>query len=456
MFSTFIRSQLSSVLIAGALGGPLAAAGQEVGEPVAGVAARLARSIADDQLRSLVVETLERNPDVAALAAQARAVAAKAPRVKGLPDPVVGATAWIQGPETRTGPQILTLSFTQPLPWLGKLSVEEEAARSEADAWLARVEALRLELVTTVRRHYYELAFLARQRAISEDYFDHLRQHERISQSRYATGTGSSQDVVKIQAEITLAERLLIDIDRRRVEIESQLNALRDRGPATVLLPARLPKGTAVDLDYRQLVEDALELRPELRSADAAIAAAAAKERRVEKQRRPDFGVGLTYTFVDPRQDPAGQTLPPAGNGDDIVGILGAVSIPLWRQKLAAGTAEAHAVKAASEESRRAVEAGIEAAVGDLVQRIPLVWRQLRLLEDILILQAEESVRSAESGYVSGVLKALDLLDAEHVFFDAEIAVARARADYAIHLAELEGAAARPLVPHPSEEEKRP
>ena len=60
-------------------------------------------------------------------------------------------------------------------------------------------------------------------------------------------------------------------------------------------------------------------------------------------------------------------------------------------------------------------------------------------------MQAEEALDSARAGYVAGTLNALDLLDAEHVLFDARSAVARAAADYAIYLARLEGVVAAPL-----------
>lgn len=445
MYTVFKKHPLALLLILIAVPG-LASTGEPLMEqPVGGVADRLVQSIADAQLRSLIAETLERNPGVAVLSAQARAAASRAPQVKGLPDPILGATAWVKGPETRTGPQILTLSLMQPLPWLGKFDSQEQVALIEAGVLVAGVEARRLELVTTVRQLYYEMGFAVRQRAISEDYLDHLRQHEKISQSRYATGMGSSQDVVKIQVEITLGEKLLIDIDRRRIALEAEINALRDLPPSSALLPARLPAGDPVALDYQEMSEEARHRRPEVIAAEARIAATEAASKRTEKQYRPDFGIGVTYTLVDRRQDKAGQIMPPEGNGDDIFGIQGAISIPVWRKKLDAGVQEAAAREVASREAKRAILAGIDAAIGDLLQRIPLTWRQLRLLEDILILQAEESVRSAQSGYVSGSLNALDLLDAEHVFFDAETAIARAQADYAIHLAELEGTAAMPI-----------
>jgi len=414
-------------------------------EQVVSPADRILRSLSDTELRGLVSEALARNPGVARALAQARAAGLRAPQVRALPDPVAGVTAWLRGPETRTGPQVLTLSWIQALPWLSKLDLKEQAALLEASALHSDVEASRLGLVTDVRRLYYELAFLARYMEITQDYLDHLRQHEEISQSRYATGRGASQDVIKIQAELTLAENLLLDLDQRRIDLEARLNDIRDRSASSVILPAVLPAGEEIVPNFSDLRELAEQSRPEVTAAVARIAATEARVKLAEKEYRPDFRVGLTYTFVDRRDDPAGIANPPEGNGDDIVGIQGGVSVPIWRKKLKSGADEASELALAAREAKRDVLAGIETGIGDLIQRIPLTWQQLRLLQDILILQAEESVQSAQYGYVSGVLNALDLLDAEHVLFKAETAIARARADYAIRLAQLEGEVGGPM-----------
>lgn len=414
-------------------------------EPLVAPADQIVLSVGNTELRALVSETLERNPGVARAQALARAADLRSPQVRALPDPVAGVTAWLKRPQTRTGPRVLTLSWVQSLPWLSKFDLKEQAAVFEASALHSEVEAKRLVLVTSVRRLYYELAFLARYREITLDYLDHLRQHEEISQSRYATGVGASQDVVKIQAEITLAENLGLDIDQRRIDLEAKLNNLRDQPASAVILPAVLPAGEEIRPDFSELKETAKQSRPEVTALDARIAATEVRLKLAEKEFRPDFKVGLTYTFVDPRDDPAGVLNPPDGNGDDIFGIQGGVSVPIWRKKLKAGTSEASELGRAAREAKRDVLAEIEAGLGDLSQRIPLSWQQLRLLEDILILQAEESVKSAQSSYVSGISNALDLLDAEHVLFKAETAIARARADYAIRLTQLEGEVGGPL-----------
>ncbi len=405
-------------------------------------AIRIVAGIEDPVLREVVGEVLERNPGVAAAEGRARAAAGRAPQVRALPDPVASLTTFLESPETRTGPQRLSAGIVQGLPWTGKLALKEQAALHEAAALESEVEAKRLTLVTESRRLFYELAFLERYREITEEFRSHLVQHEEIARARYSTGVGGGQGVIKLQAEITRIENRLLELETRRVRLVAQLNALRDReaGSSLPVPPSLLSSASEVWLDLGRLVETAHRYRPELATADSRIARAEALVRLAEKDYRPDFKVGLTFTAVDPRDDTPGRLQPPEDNGDDILAIQGAVTLPVWRRKLAAGVEEAIELESAAQEAKREIEAAIEATIGDLAQQVPLSWRQLRLVQDLLVVQAEEALESAQAGYITGNLNALDLLDAEHVLFEAHTAVARARTDYLVGLAKLEGA----------------
>ncbi len=99
-------------------------------------------------------------------------------------------------------------------------------------------------------------------------------------------------------------------------------------------------------------------------AADARIAAAEARIKLADKEYRPNFKVGLTYTFVNPREDQAGMLNPPEGNGDDIFGIQGGVSVPIWRKRLKSGAQEASELELSAREAKRDVLAGIESGPG--------------------------------------------------------------------------------------------
>ena len=406
-------------------------------------------AIEDRPLRDLAREVLDRNPALDAARQRAEAARQVAPQVGSLPDPMAGLTAFLLTPETRTGPQNAMISLSQRVPWFGKLDLRSQRALAAAAAAGARAEAKALELVTETRRLAYELAFLDQWRDIVQADRSILEHYEELAESRYSAGVGIGQPVIKIQAEITRDESRLLQIADRRATLVAQLNALRDRPAGMEIAPPALPEVPDRSQDRADLMarleRRSLAARPEIAGADAEILAAEKGTDLADLERFPDVTVGFTYTQVGRRDDTAGRANPPEGNGDDIFGLTASVNLPVWRDRIEAGFEEALAQRRAAESSRRAVVTGIDRSLGELTERLDLTWRQLRLFDDVLVIQAEESLSSAESAYSAGNINALDLLDAERVLLDVRTSTARARADWAIHLARLEGAVGRPI-----------
>jgi len=417
--------------------------------PSADAAARLRDSL-EPSLRDLVAEVLLRNPALARARREAMAAELRAPQVGALPDPMASVTPFLSSPETRVGPQELSVSLSQRLPWFGKLALREQSALFGAAAARATAETRAVTLITEARRLYYELAFLeAEEKAVQEDRST-LVHYEELARARYASGVGLEQAVVKIQAEITKDETRLLEIANRRAALVAALNALRDRPPDSPLPPPALPEDRELpELSYEVLAKRALSTRPEMTRERARRAQAATGVDLARKAYLPDFTVGLAYTTVGPREDAAGRAMPPEGDGDDILGVTAGINIPLWRKKLAAGVEEASQQELAAQEGLRSVAADIHRDLGDLLHRIPQTRDQLDLFRDVLTVQAQEALRSAEAAYGAGTLGALDLLDAERVLLEVRIATARTAADLAIALARLEGVLAAPIGEQP-------
>jgi outer membrane protein TolC len=402
-------------------------------------------SVADLKLRLLLEEVLQRNPRLARLAAEAAAAEQRAPQVKALPDPTASLTWFLMSPETRVGPLKASVNITQSLPWFGTLGLEERASMWEAAASRLRVEAARLQTVTQARVAYHELQFLDIERDVVSEDRTTLDHYAELALARYASGVGLNQAVIKVQAEITRAESRLLEIAARRAEVAAQLNALRDRPQTTpVVVDAPLPR-QSVELVPEDLRQRALMARPEVAAANAMVEASAARVERSKKAYGPNLMVGLSYGFVGSRDDEVGRLNPPEDNGQDTLGLMAGVNLPVWRSKLAAGVEEGTARRLAAEESVREVTASIDGDLGNLLQRIPLLEDQVDLYENVLIVQARESLQSAESAYATGTAGALDLLDAERVLFQVRIAAARARTDLAISDAKLEGVIGAPM-----------
>jgi outer membrane protein TolC len=410
-------------------------------------AGRVVDAIEDPAVRELVRESLARNPTVATAAAVARASLQQAPQAKALPDPVVGVTGYLSSPETRVGPQRLMATLSQRLPWSGKRSLREQAALRQAHALVADVGARRLDLVTEVRRLSYEIAYLDASRRVVETDRDTLIHYEQLARARYASGVGIEQSVIKLHAEITKDDNRLLDIAARRATLVAALNALRDRPQGTLVAEIALPHATKVAPPLAVLRARALDARPELDAAQADVARADALVELARKDYKPDFTVGVTYGLVTGRTDLGAGLLLPPDNGKDVFGISLSLNLPIKHGRLDASLEAAAERRLAAVERKRDVRTVIDRALGELVERLRLSGEQVRLFERVLLIQAEQSLRSAESGYAAGNLNSLDLLDAERVLLEVRTGTERARADHAVALVRLEGVIGGPLGP---------
>lgn len=417
-------------------------------------ATRIVRSLDDDGLRAYLAEVLERNPDLAARHARIRALAELPAQAAALPDPMLQASLFALPPETRVGPQRLQVGVQQRLPDGRRRQLRSDDAELTADAAEAELRAAELTKITEGRELWLELAFAQRLEGILRQERHHLERHEEAARARYAAGTGLAQGPIKIQAELTRIDAEILAVESRRHSLLARLDALRDRFGAP-LAPAHLPDvdaavdrlvrspGDAEDLEV--VVAVALARRPEVQAAARQQDRARVGEDLAERNRRPDFTVGVAWTLVEPRDDAAGRANPPEDDGRDVLALTGGMTLPLWRAPREAELREALARTSAADAEQRRVAADVRRQVTDLLHRLPLDHRQLTLLRDVLERQAEEAVSSAVAAYAAGRNNALDLLDAEHRLFEVRRAVARAHADVAIALARLEGGVAGPL-----------
>jgi len=157
----------------------------------------------DRQLAWFITVLLERNPQLRAARSRWRAGAQRVPQARSLPDPHLEVRYFAESPETRVGPQEAGLAVHQDLPWRGKRTLQGERAAHAAGGMAWEVQALEREMVAELKRSYYDAAYYQEALAINFEERDLLEHFEKIALTRYSTGEGIQQSVMKVQTEIT-------------------------------------------------------------------------------------------------------------------------------------------------------------------------------------------------------------------------------------------------------------
>ena len=396
----------------------------------------------EEALGGYINEALDKNPAVHEMLARYGAALERAPQVSTLPDPVFSFTQAIRTVETRVGPQLSSYVLSQAFPWFGTLDLRGKVAMQEALSVFERYRATQQEIVVQVKRAFYDLAYVDAALEITREEQSLLEHYEKLAQTRYATGQGLQQAVVKIQAEITRVLNRLDILTQQRTSLEARLNTLKDCPPQTPLPSVTALGLPEVSLDLDELYTLGYQNRRELKAAEQRIEGSEKAIELARHDNRPDFFVGVGFVNVGNRRDrdPAGVELPPPDNGKNAVSISAGITIPIWRDKYDSAVREARKSLLAERSSYANVRNEMEFSIRDQVVRIETLGEQIRLFKDVLIPQAEEVLRATEAAYETGQLGVLDLLDSERVLLNVRIVNARHYSDRLNALAHLERA----------------
>jgi len=156
-------------------------------------------------------------------------------------------------------------------------------------------------------------------------------------------------------------------------------------------------------------------MESDVRTAEASITMAT-------KSKVPDFSLGL---MVDAKAEPT------------MFRPLAGLTLPIWRDKLAAQVAAAQYNKRAAE--ARLTSEQILLAVDFAMKSYDYreVSRLLTLLQNQLIPKAVKSLEIARSSYLSGQIEFINVIDAERALLNFQLAAVEARTRREITLAEL-------------------
>ncbi len=405
---------------------------------VSGVGAQseVSGGVPGTDVSSLLAYARQHHPELAAMRAETQAAEARAGAADALPDPMLKAelvdayrAAGEEGDRrfTMVPTQVAATRYTlsQNLPWWGKRDLRREVAEARAGEAGHKAEGVWRELTRSIRqtfaRHYLVLA----RQGFAEANLALVAQLEQVARSRYETGLGAQQDLIRVQTERSALLGELAAMEGERDELAARTRALigapgsvRLAAPlALPVLPAVLPERAALEASVR-------ERNPQLAADEARILAAEKSRELTYKERYPDVTLGITPV----------QTRSRVSAGDVMIEL----NIPLQQTRRRHEEREAEAMLDAAR-SRRSVTANdLLAELDGALAGLGSARRMDELISTRLLPQAELTLQAARVGYETGKVDFATVLDAQRQVRKAKEDGIKARVEQAMRLADIE------------------
>lgn len=337
---------------------------------------------------------------------------------RSLPDPKLSFSADIAGMVMSLMPGLM-MEFPGP----GKRGALANVATAESEAKYFAFESSVLQAAFVFKKAYYELHFLDGKIRVNQETLRLVSEVEKLARAQNEVGKVTLQDVLRAQIE---QERLTTEI----ANLEDSRNPMLAQFKAALGLKAddaappvpQKYESSPLDLSSESLFATALARNPRLKAMEAEVRRADASLRLAYKARVPDFSIGIE---ADIKASPI-MVSPQVG-----------ITLPIWRDKTAAQIAGAQADKQAAEARLSAEEIALAVEFAEKSFLFREASRSLDLLTSRLLPKAQQSLEVARSGYVSGKVDFLNLLDAERTLLEFQLSEIDARVQRELALAEL-------------------
>ncbi len=344
-------------------------------------------------LRELLLETEQKNPQVAASFHGWQASRNVPKQVSALPETQVSVQQFSVGsPRPFAGYSNSNFGYigfgaSQDIPYPGKRQLRAQAAEHEADSIGAQTDAVRRMVVGNLKIVYFKLAYIQQTVGVLDKSDQLLNQVEQATEARYRVGQGNQQDVLKTQLQHT---KILQEIAHHHQEeglLEAQIKQLLGRPQDSPDIIADTLTARSFSLSVPELLRKATENNPDVRSKQASIEQQKNRVELAHKNFRPDFNVQYMYQHT---------------NGDTRDYYIATFGIRLpnrGRQKAELAEAQQN-----QERSRRELDSESQRVLSEVQQqyvRARTSAERLKIYSDGLVPQSEATFRSALSAYQS-------------------------------------------------------
>ncbi|MFC2126228.1 TolC family protein [Bacteroidota bacterium] len=383
-----------------------------------------------DPLDKYLIIGAENNNELQSLFMRYHAALERIPQAKSLPDPLVMFNIFVSPIETRIGAQRAGISLNQAFPWFGQLKSQEQVSINRAKAIYEGFRDAKNKLFFEIKSTYYDAYFLEAAITITEENITLIESFSELANIKLESGRGSAVDLIRIDMDLAeLNNQLSLLIDSRE-PLHSRFNELLNTDSIkSIDFPDTLMNATLED-SREVLYDSILQNNPSLARIEYDILSYESGIQAAEKMGLPSFNLGLSYTFISPRND---IDVPDNGKDAIIFPSIG-VRLPLYRKKYQAMVKEQGYLKSGKLEEK-------EARGERLLTALEKTWRDYRdatrrigLYQNLSTL-ANQSLEILVTEYTTAGQDFEELLRMDRQLLRYELELEKAKADQHIQFA---------------------
>ncbi len=372
------------------------------------------------RLGDAVRQATERRAEIDAARGRVRAGEARPVLVSALEEPMLSPS--LDHIPFMGGGADVSLGIEQRFPLSGIRGHRRASALADLDRLRADSVTVGLDVAQEAADAFLMLQERRRTADVLSQQLAFARDVVTAANARYASGTAPQADVLRAEVEVARFAAASQAIAGEIRAAEAMLNASLARDADTPV-PPLAPVSVAEPLAPASAIERALAARPELVAGRADIVRAEADVLVMRDMFKPMATVrtGPAYTMAEGRGWMA------------MVGL----SLPIWRSKLRAGVAEAEGMRAMSEADLRAMNRMIQGQAATAANRVQAARARQSALRDDVLPRARMAIDPAVSGYASGRLPLVSVIESVQALWNVETDLIAADTDLGVAMVRL-------------------
>ena len=363
-------------------------------------------------LKELEQEAVQSNPELRMSEKKVESADEKKALAAALPDPMIGYMmqnvgapfVWSVGKEDMS---MQGLIVTQEIPFPGKLSTMGNAAGKIADRERENSREIKLRVLSSLRNSYYVYYLAFKSMEILIQTKDLMKNIQRIAETRYSTGQGMQQDVLRAQLEVSMLLDRIAEEERKKETQTSMINSLVGRNPLAPLgSPEALPR-KALERNIDELASMAQAYSPLL----------VGKQRMVEQN---EFEVSSRKKEYLPDMVVSGGWFK-RGDLADVWQASIMFRVPLYFWNKSTGVRAANAELQSARYDLDATKLMVLSRMRDLHATAKTSEHHLDLYDTGIIPQARMALQSTMSNYQVGKTDFMALLDSQSLLLKYQL-----------------------------------